>query len=74
MERLLLPQDVAELIGVKLSTIYQWTHKEYIPYIKLGRMVRFRLGDIETWLKQKSHAGRASQRLGVDELMRYRKY
>ena len=48
--------------------------KDYIPHIKLGRLVRFRLGDIEAWLKQKSHAGRVSQRLSVDELMRYGKH
>ena len=42
MQKLLTPQQVAELLEVKPSTIYQWTHQGFIPHVKIGRMVRYR--------------------------------
>ena len=40
-------------------TIYDWVHKEQIPHIKLGNLLRFDRNDIERWintLKQKPRA------------------
>jgi excisionase family DNA binding protein len=61
MDRLLTPEQVAEKLGVKLCTIYQWTHEGYIPYVKLGRLVRFDLKAIEKWIAEKSTQGRPSR-------------
>ncbi|MDX9857935.1 MAG: helix-turn-helix domain-containing protein [candidate division Zixibacteria bacterium] len=48
----------SELLGVKLSTIYQWTHIGYIPHFKLGRFVRFREREVGRWLDSKAINGR----------------
>lgn len=53
MDKLLTVDDVARILDVKKSTIYQWTHMRLIPYIKMGRFVRFREKEIEKWLKAK---------------------
>ena len=66
MERLLLPQDVAALIGVKLSTIYQWTHLGYIPHVKLGRLIRFKRISIQKWLERQEIDGRGKQAPNID--------
>ena len=66
MERLLLPQDVAALIGVKLSTIYQWTHLGYIPHVKLGRLIRFKRISIQKWLERQEIDGRGKQAQNID--------
>jgi len=63
MEKLLTPQQVAETLDVKVSTIYQWTHQEFIPHIKIGRFVRFRISEIERWLDERKVAGRATRRV-----------
>jgi excisionase family DNA binding protein len=39
------------MLGVEQSTIYAWTHRKTIPFIKLGKLVRFRLSDVESWLQ-----------------------
>ncbi len=57
MEKLLRPEEVAEMLGIQLSTIYNWTHKgkrghSKIPYIKVGGCLRFKQSDIEKWLAQ----------------------
>ena len=53
--KLLDIQQLSEAINVKKKTIYDWTHKGYIPYIKMGRLLRFDSGDIEKWVKSKVH-------------------
>jgi len=65
MQKLLKPQEIADLLGVQLSTIYQWTHEGYIPYIKVGRFVRFRESDVEQWLEKRLNQGRINRRVDV---------
>ena len=54
MDKLLTVEDVSELLGVKICTIYQWTHMKCIPHIKVGRFVRFREADLGRWLEKHS--------------------
>lgn len=61
MNRLLNHQEVAGLLGVRPSTIYQWTHIGYIPHVKLGKMVRFDENAIEEWVRKRSDAGRINR-------------
>ena len=59
MQKLLTPQEIADLLGVKTSTIYQWTHQGFIPHIKLGRLVRFKEDKILTWVEKLECKGRS---------------
>lgn len=54
MERLLNIGQLAGLLGVEVSTVYSWTHRKAIPFIKIGKLVRFRESDIMTWLEKKA--------------------
>ncbi len=65
-ERLLTVQEVAEYLQVKPSTIYQWTHEDYIPHVKFGNLVRFRLDKIQSWIEKKSKPGRSTRAIRVD--------
>ena len=53
--KLLDISQLSEIINIKKKTIYDWTHKGLIPYIKVGRLLRFDLNDIERWLKSNKH-------------------
>jgi len=53
MEKLLTIDDLARVLSVRKSTIYQWRHLGLIPYIKVGRFVRFREKDIQRWLSSR---------------------
>ena len=55
---LLTPQELAKELGIKVSTIYYWSHIGYIPKIKIGRFLRFRKSSILSWLKKKESKGR----------------
>ena len=50
MEKLLTIDELAKALKVKKSTIYQWVHLGLIPYIKVGRLLRFKEGSIQKWL------------------------
>ncbi len=65
MDQLMTPEQIAEKLGVKLSTVYNWTHIGFIPYTKLGRLLRFRERDIDKWLDKKSDGGRSTRKLQV---------
>jgi len=59
-KQLLKIGQVAEWLNVKESTIRKWVHYGYIPYVKIGRCVRFIESEIETWLQKSGEKGRSS--------------
>jgi len=67
MNKLLTPQEVADLLSVNKSTIYQWTHQGYIPHVKLGKFVRFNQEKVMEWVERKSKAGRKNRCLVVKD-------
>lgn len=55
MERLMTAKQVSELIEVKPSTVYQWVHLGLIPYVKLGKCVRFKKAELFRWIDKNLH-------------------
>ena len=68
MNRLLTPDEIADLLGVQKSTIYQWTHQGFIPHVKLGRFVRFREKTVMEWIDKRENAGRTTNKIGAEHL------
>lgn len=55
-------KQVSELIEVKPSTVYQWVHLGLIPYVKLGKCVRFKKVDLFRWIDKNLRKERVSFR------------
>lgn len=54
-DRLLTSQEVADYLGVPVQTLYGWRMKGTGPRgIKIGKHVRYRRADVETWLEQQA--------------------
>jgi excisionase family DNA binding protein len=53
MERLLSPQEICNIIGIKQSTLYAWASRGLIPHLKVNGLLRFRESVIMAWLKLK---------------------
>ncbi len=51
-EKLLTAKEVADKLGLKLSTIYRWRWARRIPCVKVGAALRFRLSDIDRLIKE----------------------
>lgn len=59
-------EEVAELLNVEVSTVYEWARMDYIPSIRIGTgkskpCVRFERGAIEQWLAAKKKPGRTTR-------------
>lgn len=49
--------EVAELLSVKPQTLATWRMKGIGPrYAKVGRLVRYRLADLERWMEENTVA------------------
>jgi excisionase family DNA binding protein len=53
-EPLLRPEAVARLLACSPKTVYAWAASGLIPSVRLGRLVRFRPGDV--WRFIEAHA------------------
>ncbi len=54
MEKLLNPQELAEVLNVRPGTVYSWLSRGVdIPHVKIGGTVRFREKAVMEWLLQK---------------------
>ncbi len=49
-DSLLGVKELAEYIGVSVQWVYERVQLKEIPYIKVGKLLRFRKSDIDTWL------------------------
>jgi excisionase family DNA binding protein len=66
LERLLTPIEIADFLGVKISTVYKWTHERFIPFTKVGRLLRFRESEIQRWLARWSFENEEYRKIGLE--------
>ncbi len=53
-DRLLTVEDLAEYLGVPVATLYAWRyHRQGPPGFRVGRHLRYRWADIETWISDR---------------------
>ena len=48
---LLSKKDAAKFLQVSVRTVEQWMNRGYLPYYRIGRVVRFRKRDILDYLE-----------------------
>ena len=53
LERLLTAQEVADILGVPITTLYQWRSRGHGPVgYRVGRHVRYASADVHAWLER----------------------
>lgn len=58
-QQLMTTQDVADYLDVPVSTIYQWRTRGIGPRAaRVGRHLRWRRSDVDSWLDQQLNARR----------------
>lgn len=55
-EKLLNSQEASQYLGVTRDILAVWrtTRRYELPYIKVGRLVKYRLSDLDNWLNQRT--------------------
>ena len=59
-DRLLTPEQAADLLGVTCGTLSVWRCTRRYPglkYTKVGTRIRYRQSDIEAWLRSRTVGG-----------------
>ena len=54
-DNLMTYEDVAEYLQVTVRHVKGLRADERIPYIKIGRQIRFRRAEIDAWIDDLSH-------------------
>jgi excisionase family DNA binding protein len=44
-------KDAARFLAVSTSTLYGWVWQRRIPFVKVGRTLRFEMRDLEEFIK-----------------------
>jgi excisionase family DNA binding protein len=44
-------EEVAENLGIKTTTLYKWLERKSMPAHKVGRLWKFKLEEIDEWVK-----------------------
>jgi excisionase family DNA binding protein len=50
MAKLISPTELANMLDISIETVYAWTSQKRIPYIKMGRLVRFDMEEVGRWI------------------------
>ena len=56
-QKLLTPEQAAEILGMHVNTLNVWraTKRYNLPYIKSGRLVRYRMSDVAAFIESRLH-------------------
>jgi excisionase family DNA binding protein len=52
--RLIGVQEAARYIGISVTTLYKGVSQRKIPYIKMGKLVKFDPIKLDEWIKQQT--------------------
>jgi excisionase family DNA binding protein len=53
-QRLVGISDIAHYVGLSKHTVYTMVSQRRIPFVKVGRLTRFDLRSVDSWIKQHS--------------------
>lgn len=50
-ERWCSMKEITEYLGVSRDTVLNWITKQNMPAAKSGRLWKFKISDVDTWMK-----------------------
>jgi excisionase family DNA binding protein len=58
-ERWVGVEDVATHLGVAKDSVYRWIEEKGLPAHRVGRLLRFKISEIDEWVRQDKGRGNA---------------
>lgn len=52
MSKLISYSEAAQILTVAEVTLRRWVSERRIPYLKIGRSVRFDIAELEAWIRK----------------------
>ena len=56
---LITVQDAAKFLAVSTSTLYGWVYQRRIPFVKVGRALRFELAELQKFIQSNRFPARS---------------
>lgn len=56
-QKLMNIEEAASYLGIKKSRLYTATRRRELPFIKVGRLVRFEREHLDRWIGEKHKSG-----------------
>jgi excisionase family DNA binding protein len=53
---LLRPREAATALGVAPRTLWRWTRKGVVPYVRIGKVIRYPYKALLAWVDSHSHS------------------
>ena len=50
--RLVTVNDAAKYLAVSVSTLYGWVYQRRIPFVKVGRALRFEVTELDDFIRR----------------------
>ncbi|MGB9605735.1 MAG: helix-turn-helix domain-containing protein [Bryobacteraceae bacterium] len=57
-------ERVARHLGVAKDSVYRWIAQRGLPAHRVGRLFRFKLSEVDAWVRQGNQAARSARRIG----------
>lgn len=48
--------EIAEYLGISKDTVYRWISNKQMPAHKIGRLWKFKISEVDEWVKSGSAA------------------
>lgn len=52
-DRLMSVENMCEYLGISRDTIYKWIEEKGLPAYRLGRLWKFKAGEVDEWVKKR---------------------
>jgi len=56
-DRWLSVDEIAAYLGIKRDTVYKWVYRRAMPAHKAGRLWKFRMNEIDEWIRSGGAGG-----------------
>lgn len=56
-QRLLNSREAARMLSISPRTLWSLTSSRQIPHLRIGRAVRYRVGDLKNWVTARMNGG-----------------
>jgi len=63
-ERWVGVESVARHLGVAKDSIYRWIEERGLPAHRVGRLFRFKLSEVDAWVRQGNQGARSVRKIG----------
>lgn len=51
IERWYSMKEITEYLGVSRDTVLNWIEKRNMPAVKMGRLWKFKISEVDAWMK-----------------------